>query len=71
MAGYIINVFNMFLKPLHLIYCGQHCKLIYDVFDAYFSNSSGMFFSLNYHKTWLNIPKCPQCLMIMCTIEYF
>jgi hypothetical protein len=60
MAIYIMNVSNVFLKPLPLIYCESHCKLIYDVLDAYFTNLSEMFFPLNHCKIWLNIPKCPQ-----------
>ena len=64
MAVYIMNVSNVFLKPLPLIYCEPHCKLIYDVLDAYFTNLSEMFFLLNHHKIWLNIPKCPQCILL-------
>jgi hypothetical protein len=45
-----------------VIYCGQHCKLTYNVLDTYFTNLSEMFFPLNHCKIWLNISKCPQCV---------
>ena len=54
-------MFNMFLKPSLLIYHGLHCRLVYDVLDAYFPNSSEILFPLNHCKIWLNIPECPQC----------
>ena len=64
MAVYIMNVFSMFLKTSASIYCGQHCKWVYDVLNTHIPKSSGMFFLLNHCKIRLNIPKCPQCVLV-------
>ena len=61
MAVYIIDVFNVFLKPSPIDNRDLHYKLVYDVLVACFQSLSEMFFPLNPYKIWLNIPKCPQC----------
>ena len=63
MTGYIINVIKVCWALSPLIYCRLHCKWDHSVLCTYILSSFAILSPLNQHKKWLNITKCPQCLL--------